>query len=133
MRDALGQEREHRGRRGGVPLRRPVGLWWLPWMYPAIGAVLIAAMLLRPRNPLDDAWGLRDARVVADPSSGAPTTDPELLVCRVAGIRWPLATWAGQPVRRGGRDGLVAQARTGRGRYREQNRPPLPELDAGPC
>lgn len=40
------------------------------WLYPAVGAVLVAAMLARPRNPLDDAWGPSDRRAVADPPAG---------------------------------------------------------------
>jgi alpha-1,2-mannosyltransferase len=50
----------------GALLPPPVFAATFGWLYPAMGVVLIAAMLARPRN-LDDARFPDDRRAVADP------------------------------------------------------------------
>lgn len=46
MRDVSEQGEEHRGGRGGVLLRRPTGLWWLPWLVVLVLAVWRVAVAL---------------------------------------------------------------------------------------
>jgi alpha-1,2-mannosyltransferase len=51
------------------------------WLYPAMGAVLVAAMLARPRNPLADARIPDDRRIVAGPPTGPrQRTEPTTVV-----------------------------------------------------
>jgi alpha-1,2-mannosyltransferase len=53
MRDVLEQESEHRGDRGGVLLRRPVGLWWLPWALVLAFDLFRLAVAVYPLIDLD--------------------------------------------------------------------------------